>query len=92
MTSFIEDISNPWLAIDLNADSLPEPIPFTTIWNFLIPIFSATAPNVSAILEAAKGVDFFEPLNPSLPADLLARTFPAVSAVKLPLGALVNFT
>ena len=66
--SLIEIISNPFAAKDLIAESLPDPIPLTKIITFSIPIFWVACDIASATLDAAKGVDFFAPLNPIDPA------------------------
>ena len=79
MTSAIEVISKPRPAKDLIADSLPEPTPLTKTLIFWIPIFLIVCVNPSAILEAAKGVDFLVPLKPMDPADDQAKTFPLAS-------------
>jgi len=42
---------------------------------------TASRPACSAATVAAKGVDFFDPLNPALPAVAHTRTFPVLSAI-----------
>ena len=66
VNSLVNDIVMPVLSI------LTNKVDFTNL-------FIALDGKKYATLEAAKGVDFFEPLNPSLPADLLTKTLPTVS-------------
>tara|TARA_B110000263_G_scaffold2550_1_gene2139 strand:+ start:1147 stop:1524 length:378 start_codon:yes stop_codon:yes gene_type:complete len=49
------------------ADSRPDPGPCTKILTLLMPSAIASLPHSSAAIVAAKGVDFFDPLNPALP-------------------------
>src|SRR5664279_5383709 len=50
------------------ADSRPLPGPCTRTWTRRRPRFSASRAQFSAATVAANGVDFFDPLNPALPA------------------------
>ena len=66
----------------LIAASLPAPGPLTITSNLFKPIYSAFFARLSAILCAAKEVDFLDPLNPTEPAPLEYKTLP-VSSVKV---------
>jgi len=48
--------------------------PFLFLFLLLIPLFSAT-------LDAAKGVAFCGPLNPTIPEEAHAKTFPLLSVM-----------
>ena len=80
--SFIETMSRPLAAKDLMADSLPEPTPLTRTSTLSIPNLFTVKVIASAALEAAKGVDYFDPLNQSRPALVQAKIFP-LSSVKV---------
>ena len=74
--SLTDTISKPCVAKDLRADSLPDPIPFIITSTLPTPIFLAVRDIASATFEAAKGVAFFVPLNPTEPALFQAKTEP----------------
>src|SRR3954467_15550126 len=63
------------------ADSRPLPGPCTRTCTRRSPRFMASRPQFSAATVAAKGVDFFEPLNPAFPADPHARVLPRMSVM-----------
>ena len=42
---------------------------------------TASLPACSAAIVAANGVDFFDPLNPAVPAEAQTSAFPALSAI-----------
>ncbi len=63
------------------ADSRPEPGPCTRTFTRLTPIPTASRPICSAATVAAKGVDFFEPLKPAVPAEAQMIVFPALSVM-----------
>src|SRR5215207_5179162 len=63
------------------ADSRPLPGPCTRTCTRRRPRFIASRPQFSAATVAANGVDFFEPLNPALPADPHARVLPRMSVM-----------
>src|SRR5689334_7848707 len=63
------------------ADSRPLPGPCTRTCTRRNPKFIASRPQFSAATVAAKGVDFFEPLNPALPADPHASALPRMSVI-----------
>ena len=65
------------------AVSRPEPGPFTTTSTLRTPCSIARRAAVSAASCAANGVDFREPLKPTLPADAQAITFPSWSAIEM---------
>src|SRR5882724_12492289 len=58
------------------ADSRPLPGPCTRTCTRRTPRFIASRPQFSAATVAAKGVDFFDPLNPALPAEPQASVLP----------------
>ena len=82
VTSLILNTFNPEDCNALIAASLPAPGPFTITSNLFNPTSSAFFAKLSAILWAAKDVDFLEPLNPTEPAPLEYKTFP-VSSVRV---------
>src|SRR3954467_1293944 len=63
------------------ADSRPLPGPCTRTWTRRNPRFMASRPQFSAATVAANGVDFFEPLNPALPAEPHASVLPRMSVM-----------
>ncbi len=63
------------------ADSRPLPGPCTRTCTRRTPRFIASRPQFSAATVAAKGVDFFEPLKPALPADPQTRALPRMSVM-----------
>src|SRR3989344_5764542 len=76
VTSCMDNISNPWFANDRIAASRPEPTPRTNTWICIGPDFLSFSVNAPTIFEAANGVAFLGPENPSDPADAHASTFP----------------
>jgi hypothetical protein len=72
-------IVNPTDCNDRNADSRPEPGPFTSTSRVLIPCSMALRAASSAATWAAYGVDFREPLNPCEPDDDHEIAFPCAS-------------
>jgi hypothetical protein len=63
------------------AASLPTPGPFTKTDSSLRPCSMAFDPADSAVVCAAKGVDFFAPLKPNPPADAQEIVLPMVSVI-----------
>lgn len=63
------------------AASRPEPGPLTQTSTSLRPKVMASLAAVSAASPAAKGVPFFEPLKPWVPADAHERQFPVLSVM-----------
>src|SRR3954462_6498361 len=63
------------------ADSRPLPGPCTLTWTLRSPRFMASRPQFSAATVAAKGVDFFDPLKPALPAVPHVRVLPRMSVI-----------
>src|SRR5262245_11313576 len=63
------------------ADSRPLPGPCTRTCTRRTPRFMASRPQFSAATVAAKGVDFFEPLKPALPAEPQASALPLRSVM-----------
>src|ERR1700674_4370281 len=64
-----------------NADSRPEPGPFTSMSRVRMPCSMALRPASSAATCAAYGVDLREPLNPWLPEDDHAIVLPWASVI-----------
>jgi len=63
----------------LTALSLPDPGPLRKTATSFIPwTFAFLATSFAAML-AAKGVDFLDPLKPTIPGELQHKTFPPVS-------------
>src|SRR5882724_11797319 len=81
VTSRMETTRRPTDASAWMADSRPLPGPCTRTCTRRSPRFMASRPQFSAATVAAKGVDFFEPLNPALPADPHARVLPRMSVI-----------
>src|SRR5574341_1000806 len=81
VTSLMTLISSPAACKERMADSRPEPGPLTHTSTLLTPYSSASLAQASAATPAAKGVDFLEPLKPTLPADLQLITFPRLSVM-----------
>jgi len=65
----------------LSADSLPEPGPLSQTCVLLIPCSIAPSAALAAVICAANGVDFLEPLNPLQPALDQLITFPDKSVM-----------
>src|SRR5690606_37735602 len=63
------------------ADSRPEPGPWTFTWTRRTPSESASRAHCSAATVAAKGVDFFDPLKPALPAVPQATALPCAAVI-----------
>ena len=61
------------------AVSRPDPGPLTSTSTLRTPCSMARRAHASAANWAANGVDFRDPLNPTLPADAHARTLPSGS-------------
>src|SRR5438552_2549982 len=74
-------ISSPVAARDLIAVSRPDPGPFTNTSTLVSPCSWARRAAASAASCAANGVDFREPLNPTLPALAQDRVFPSRSVM-----------
>src|SRR5688572_10026031 len=72
---------SPELASAWIADSRPEPGPCTSTDTRRTPAATASRPACSAATVAANGVDFFEPLNPALPALDHTTALPALSVI-----------
>ena len=83
VTSRIELTWKPIVCNALNADSLPEPGPFTWTVKVRKPCSKAFAPASSAATCAAYGVDFLDPLKPLEPAEDHEMTFPFSSAIEI---------
>ena len=81
VTSLMDRMVIPAACIDLMADSRPAPGPFTLTSTSLTPRSAAFLAAVSAAIPAAKGVDFFDPLNPELPVDAHAIVLPSLSVM-----------
>lgn len=81
VTSSIALIERPeaWSAVI--ALSLPEPGPLTRTSTSLTPYFVAVEAAVSAARWAANGVDFREPLKPTVPEDAQHRASPLGSVI-----------
>src|SRR5687768_1640897 len=71
----------PELASAWIADSRPEPGPCTSTDTRFTPAANASLPACSAATVAANGVDFFDPLNPALPALDQTTALPALSLI-----------
>src|ERR1043165_1251029 len=81
VTSLMETTRSPTEASAWIADSRPLPGPWTSTCSFRPPRFIASRPTFSAATVAAKGVLFFEPLNPAFPAVPHAMVFPRMSVM-----------
>src|SRR6476646_10213292 len=81
VTSRMDTTRSPTDASAWMADSRPLPGPWTRTCTRRSPRFIASRPQFSAATVAAKGVDFFEPLNPALPAEPHARVLPLRSVI-----------
>src|SRR5574341_2664845 len=81
VTSRIERICRPAVASAWMADSRPERGPCTRTCTRFTPRFSASRAACSAATVAAKGVDFFEPLNPAFPDEPQVRALPCRSVI-----------
>src|SRR5919206_1832437 len=81
VTSLIERIWRPAAASAWIADSRPLPGPCTRTCTRRTPAESASRAHCSAATVAAKGVDFFEPLNPALPDDPHDTALPCMSVI-----------
>ena len=76
VTSLIDNTLNPWLASERIAESRPLPTPETSTSTLTNPVFFTFSASAEMVLEAANGVAFFGPENPSDPAEAQARTLP----------------
>ena len=81
VTSLIAVTSNPAVASERIAVSLPTPIPLTNASTFLIPASYAALPAASAAVPAAYGVFFLLPLKPVVPAEAQDITPPSLSVI-----------
>lgn len=81
VTSFIDRTKRPAACKLLIALSRPEPGPFTYTSSSLTPNSLAFFAAASAALPAANGVDFFEPLKPTLPVEHQQIVSPFVSVI-----------
>src|SRR6266704_6303962 len=81
VTSRIERICRPAVASAWIADSRPDPGPCTLTWTRRTPSVTASRPACSPATVAAKGVDFFDPLKPALPAEPQEIVFPLLSVI-----------
>src|SRR5664279_3105754 len=76
VTSLMPAAANERIAV-----SRPEPGPRTSTSTRRTPCSMARLAHCSAASWAANGVDFLEPLNPTLPAEAQANTLPSGSAI-----------
>ena len=81
MTSLIAVMSSPAAWSDRIAASLAGPGPLTLTSTLLTPKPKASFAHASPASEAAKGVLFLDPLNPTLPELDQATTLPRVSVI-----------
>src|SRR6202008_3241168 len=72
---------NPTVCSARNADSRPEPGPFTSTSSVRMPCSMALRPASSAAIWAAYGVDLREPLKPCAPDDDQAIVLPCASVI-----------
>src|SRR5437763_3383986 len=82
VTSLMPDTSMPVFCRERIAVSRPDPGPFTSTSTLRTPCSMARRAHCSAASWAANGVDFRDPLNPTLPADAHARTLPSMSVME----------
>src|SRR5207253_11106983 len=80
-TSLMPATSIPVFWIERMAVSRPEPGPFTSTSTLRTPCSMARRAAASAAIWAAKGVDFREPLKPTLPAVAQEIVFPSWSVM-----------
>lgn len=81
VTSRISVISSPIACNERMAVSLPFPVPLTLIITDFNPNAIASLPAASAANPAAYGVDFFEPLYPTVPEEAHLITLPCKSVI-----------
>ncbi len=81
VTSRMDFTFRPKTPKDRMADSLPTPGPFTNTFTSRRPFSIAFWAAASAVVCAAKGVDFFAPRNPNPPALAHATVFPFRSVI-----------
>lgn len=81
VTSFNAEISRPAAESERIAASRPEPGPLTQTSTFLRPRSIASLAVVVAANCAANGVDFLEPLKPTVPAEAQQIVLPEESAI-----------
>src|SRR5207249_9418759 len=81
VTSWMPRISRPVAASERIAVSRPDPGPFTNTSTLVRPCSWARRAAASAANWAANGVDFREPLNPTLPALAQDTVFPSRSVM-----------
>src|SRR5688500_14609306 len=81
VTSRIDLTWRPARASAWIADSRPLPGPCTRTCTRLTPEESASRAACSAATVAAKGVDFFEPLNPAFPDEPHDTVLPCMSVI-----------
>lgn len=79
--SLIDRILKPRVPNALIADSLPTPGPLTKTLTSRNPSSMAFFVAFSAVVWAAKGVDFLAPLNPKPPEEAHEMAFPARSVI-----------
>src|SRR5215217_550692 len=83
VTSEIAPTSRPIAPSERIAVSRPEPGPLTNTSTRFMPCSIARRPAASAAICAAYGVDFRDPLNPTVPADAHAMTAPLGSVIEM---------
>jgi hypothetical protein len=81
VTSLMPATSIPVFWMERMAVSRPEPGPFTSTSTLRTPCSIARRAAASAAIWAAKGVDFRDPLNPTLPAVAQEIVFPSWSVI-----------
>src|SRR3954465_13607884 len=81
VTSWMVPTSRPIAPSERIAVSRPEPGPFTKTSIFFMPCSTARRPAASAAICAANGVDFRDPLNPTVPEEAQAITAPVGSVI-----------
>ena len=79
VTSLIEVTTRPFACMERIADSRPEPTPRTNTATSRKPYGLAFSTTLFTMIEAAYGVAFFGPLNPTAPAEDHASTLPVKS-------------
>src|SRR5688500_18257810 len=90
--SLMERIVKPIDCNARNADSRPDPGPFTLTSSSFIPCSCALRPAFSAVSWAAYGVDFRDPLKPIMPAEHQDTVLPCASVMVMMVLLKVEFT